>query len=327
MQTGTQTVLVTGACGYIGAAVVFELLENGFSVLALDSLLHGGESLLSFWNHPRFRFQAGDVRETEAIRPLIERCDAVVHLAAIVGDPACKRNPDLAWSTNFTASQDLIRLCQESKRPRRFVFGSTCSNYGRMEGDGYVSETSALNPVSLYAKSKTQIEQLLLADRTEHLAPVILRFATAYGLSPRMRFDLTVNEFVLSALDRHRLQVYGENFWRPYCHVADLARACRLVLEAPPEKCRHEVFGVGATSENYTKRMIAGFLLRHFEDLEVEYVDVAEDPRDYRVDFGKIKQVLGFESQWKLEDGILEIRDALRWGIIQHPREARYRNS
>ena len=183
--------------------------------------------------------------------------DAVVHLAAIVGDPACSRQPDLARAVNLQGS---LALIEESQRAgvSRFLFASTCSNYGKMkDANKYVDEETELSPVSLYAETKVAVEKALLQSaRDGRWCPTPLRFATIFGVSPRMRFDLTVNEFTMEMLTKKHLKVFGEQFWRPYVHVRDAARAIQLVLSSPTEQVAGGVFNVGATDQNFQKQQL-----------------------------------------------------------------------
>jgi len=320
-------VLVTGAAGYIGSVLVRQLLENDYSVRGFDILRFGGESLIGVYNHPNFEFVKGDIRNEQALQSAIENVDAVVHLAAIVGDPACAKEPDLAKETNYSASRKLIDLCNNSKNVKRFVFASTCSNYGKMDGDSFVKEESPLNPVSLYAKLKVKFETYLLdSDTHDDFIPTSLRFSTVYGLSPRPRFDLTVNEFVREITLGRELEIFGEQFWRPYCHVEDLARACITVLESDSELVDHQVFGVGDTGENYQKKTIAEEILNVIPDAKINYVAKDEDPRDYRVDFSKITDTLGYSITKTVPDGIREIHRIISDGVISDPDSKMYRN-
>lgn len=320
-------ILVTGAAGYIGSVLVRRLLDAGYKVTGLDVLRFGGESLLGVVGNDRFTLEIGDVRDDEALTHCLKGIDAVIHLAAIVGDPACAREPELSEQINWEATRQLIDLCASSGIVKRFCFASTCSNYGKMEGDSYVDESSPLRPVSLYARQKVRVEEYLLGEcNTNGMIPISLRFATAYGLSPRPRFDLTVNEFTRDVVKGKTLEIFGEQFWRPYCHIQDLSKACQMVLEADPVLVSGEVFGVGSTAENYQKSMLADLLRKLKPDAEVRFVHRDEDPRDYRVDFTKIKERLGFEVDRTVPDGIAEIASAIRSGLISDPYAAKYRN-
>ena len=320
-------VLVTGAAGYIGSVLVRRLLEKGYSVRGIDNLSFGGESLIGVYNHPNFEFQKADVRRTEDRSAMLDNIDSVVHLAAIVGDPACAKQPELAQETNWLASEALFDLCTKSNHVKRFVFASTCSNYGKMAGTGYVTEQSPLSPVSLYAELKVKFEQhILLSEIREDFVPVALRFSTVYGLSPRMRFDLTVNEFTREVALGKELQIFGEQFWRPYCHVEDLALSCILALESAPQKVRRNVFGVGDTAENYQKAMLGKEILKIAPEAQIRYVSRTEDPRDYRVDFSKITNELGFSITRRVPDGIREIYKILKDGVISDPYSKCYQN-
>jgi nucleoside-diphosphate-sugar epimerase len=318
-------ILVTGGAGYVGATLAPTLLAKGHRVRVLDSLLHGGGSLLGVWAHPNFEFRHGDVRDAETVRAALDGADAVVHLAAIVGDPACAREPDVARSVNLDAS---LALLEESERAgvSRFVFASTCSNYGKMDGaDPYVDERSELRPVSLYAETKVAIERAMLASPGGS-CKTLLRFATVFGVSPRMRFDLTVNEFTLDLLTKRHLVVFGEQFWRPYIHVRDVARAIDLVLSAPEDQVRGEVFNVGSTAENYQKQQLVELMRPYAPDAKVEFVRREEDPRDYKVDFAKIRERIGFEISQTVPDGIDEVARLVRSGIIADYDSPAYRN-
>ena len=320
-------ILVTGGAGYIGSTLVPILLSSGHYVRVLDNLSHGGKSLLGVWPDLKFDFYEGDIRNEEHIRSALQDMDAVIHLAAIVGDPACARQPEIARATNLDASIQLFNLSEELG-VKKFIFASTCSNYGKMKnGDEYVDETSELSPVSLYAETKVAVENYILDPvHSGSLSPTVLRFATAYGVSPRMRFDLTVNEFTMEILTKRKLVIFGEQFWRPYVHIRDIARAILCILESPVEKVRHEVFNVGSTTQNFQKQQLADMLKSHIPDAVIEYVHKDEDPRDYRVSFEKIKQNIGFKTEHTVGNGIQEVIRLVESGIIQDFRNPEYRN-
>ncbi len=322
-----KTVLVTGAAGYIGSVLVNQLLKKSYKVIGFDILNFGGESLLSVYNHPNFEFIKGDIRVKDEIEPLLNKVDAVVHLAAIVGDPACAKDPEITEETNWLATKMIFDLCNEKENVKRFVFASTCSNYGKMEGDGFLNEESPLNPVSLYAKLKVRVEEYISKTPTRNdFTTTALRFSTVYGISPRIRFDLTVNEFVRDLTSGKELVIFGEQFWRPYCHVEDLARGCIIVLETEPEKVNKNVFGVGDTSENYSKKMLAEIMIKVIPDAVIKYVHKDEDPRDYRVDFTKIKKELNFNITQNVPDSIYRINKLLKTGLLLNPYDKKYQN-
>ena len=252
--------------------------------------------------------------------------DSVVHLAAIVGDPACSKFSEEAKETNWDASVNLFKE-SEIAGVERFIFASTCSNYGKMkDSNSYVKEGSELNPVSLYAELKVKFENYLLhKQKDSKVCSTALRFSTVYGFSPRIRFDLTVNEFTRNMVLENFQEIWGEQFWRPYAHVDDLCRATVLVLESQKEKVKSQVFGVGDTNENYQKGMIIREINK-LVDGEIKYVAKNEDPRDYRVDFSKIKNELGFSISKTVPDGIKEIKKILESKIIDNPFSSKFKN-
>mgnify|MGYP002138501654 FL=1 len=320
-------VLVTGGAGYIGSVLVRQLLAKDYQVRAFDNLKFGGDALYEVMLNPNFEFMLGDVRNAGEVDKALEGIDAIAHLAAIVGDPACKKYSDEAKETNWTASVALFEAAEKAGI-RRFVFASTCSNYGKMpDPDSFVTETSPLNPVSLYAELKVKFEKFLLEERKDsNMCSTSLRFSTVYGFSPRIRFDLTVNEFTRNAAIHGEQEIWGAQFWRPYCHVEDLARAVVLVLESPDEKVRANVFNVGSTEENYNKGMIIEEVCKVVPDVKVHYVESTEDPRDYRVNFEKIKNELGYTITKKVPDGVKEIYTLLKTGVVTDSFSQKFRN-
>lgn len=330
-QPRKNTIIVTGGAGYVGSILVRRLLENDYDVICIDKLSFGGVSLVDIWDHPGFAFEKVDLTDHGEVDRIIDEnpdVHGIVHLAAIVGDPACKLEPELAKKTNLDASIHLVNKAIDANI-ERFVFASTCSNYGKMaEAGGFVDETSPLSPLSLYAELKVEVEKYILngIEQTDRFCPTCLRFSTVYGMSPRMRFDLTVNEFTKEVALGKELVIFGEQFWRPYCYVGDFSRAILTVLNAPAEKVAYDVFNVGTTEENYTKKMIADELVGLIPDARISYVHRDEDPRDYRVNFDKIRNVLGFHLSKTVPEGMREILDGVRLGIIDDPDEQRYYN-
>lgn len=321
-------ILVTGCAGYIGSVVTGELLTGGHDVIGIDNLLHGASGLMANLGRDRFRFRRIDVRDTGQLEAALAGCDAVTHLAAIVGDPACAREPQLAVSTNRDAS---LALFESSRKQgvERFVFASTCSNYGRMsDPTQFVTEETELRPVSLYAETKVEVEKTLLAQPSQSLpVSTVLRFATIFGISPRMRFDLTVNEFTRDLAATRELMIFGEQFWRPYVHVRDAARAIKTVLETEPARVRGQVFNVGDATQNFQKGTLVELIAAQIGgELQVKKVQKNEDPRDYRVSFDKIRRELDFQITRTVEDGIREILEALEQGLFSDVDNSSYRN-
>jgi nucleoside-diphosphate-sugar epimerase len=319
-------ILLTGGAGYLGSVLSLQLTKAGHEVRVLDALMYGGESLLPLAGQKGFEFVRGDLRDPKAVRSALKGADSVVHLASIVGDPACSKDPDLARSVNLDSSLALIEEAQRAK-VTRFVFASTCSNYGKMADTSVLAtEESELRPVSLYAETKVGVEKQLLALPAEPMAATVLRLSTLYGLSPRMRFDLTVNEFVMEMILHRKLVVYGEQFWRPYVHVRDAARAVGMILEARTELVAGHVFNVGDTRENYRKADLLELILERVPDAHVQSVPKAEDPRDYRVSFERIRTKLDYSITRRVKDGIAEIASALESGLIDDPKSPAHYN-
>jgi len=321
-----MTTLVTGGSGYIGALLVKELGDSGQQVRVLDSLLHGQEDIAAEQERAGMQVVRGDVRDGAARERALSGADAVVHLAAIVGDPACARDPALSDEVNVQATASLVADARAAG-VERFVFASTCSNYGRMaDPTEPITEDGELRPVSLYAEQKVGMEKLILGGAGDGFKPTCLRFATVYGVGRRMRFDLTVNEFTRELWADRELEVFGEQFWRPYIHVRDAGRAVRTVLQAPAEKVAGRVFNAGRSGENYRKLDIVQEIGKQIDRGRVSYVHRDEDPRDYKVSFDKIRAELGFETLMTVPDGIAEIIAGLDAGTFGDPFDPRYKN-
>jgi nucleoside-diphosphate-sugar epimerase len=321
-----ETVLVTGGAGYIGAPLCEELLGSGRAVRALDVLLHGQTQIAEQLERSGVALVRGDIRDGDARAQALRGVDSVIHLAAIVGDPACARDPEAADAVNVQGSAALIADAQAAG-VKRILFASTCSNYGRMADPTVpIDEQGELAPVSLYAEQKVGIERMLLDADLGELRPTCLRLATIYGVAPRMRFDLTVNEFTRDLWADRELEVFGEQFWRPYVHVRDAGRAMRTVLDTPVERVAGEVFNVGRSGENYRKLDLVEVIGKQIDSGKVSFVRRDEDPRDYKVSFDKIRSELGFETLMTVPDGVAEIIDALSAGKFEDPFDRSYRN-
>ena len=253
-----KNIIVTGGAGYIGSVVCKDLINSSFKVTCVDNLSFGKQSIKNLLNNDNFELIEADINSKSDVDLILgsKKFFGLIHLAAIVGDPACKLYKKLALETNWEASK-YIYDCSKKNQVEKFIFASTCSNYGKMDKEtNMLDENGVLAPVSLYAELKVKFEKYILEDnnKNENFVPTLLRFATVYGLSPRMRFDLTINQFSKELALEKELLVYGENFWRPYCHVSDFSRAFITILKAKKELVNYEVFNVGDTSENYTKK-------------------------------------------------------------------------
>ena len=326
-------ILVTGGAGYIGSLLTSELLRQNYRVTLLDSLLFGGESILPFMGHPNFHFIKSDVTENRAIKDAVKRDwqkpDAVIHLAGIVGFPACQAvGKQVAWKYNVEATKMVFEQSADVG-VERFVFASTYSNYGYSEDGKPVTEETPLHPQSLYAETKIAAEEYLLSQKDATCAPLLFRFATLYGLSPRTRFDLIVNQFVLEAFTKRQLIIYQRGYSRSFVHIRDVVRGVIMGLEAEQSKVRGQVFNLGAESGNYSKNDIVKFVLKRMPETIVEYKDLTfgGDMRDVTVSFEKIRRVLGFETTLNIDDGVREVLFALKSGLIKNPTEDRYRNA
>jgi nucleoside-diphosphate-sugar epimerase len=326
-------ILITGAAGYIGSLLVSELLRADYQVTAVDSLLFGGESLVPFLYHPNFHFVKADVTEPRAVKDSLKadwrKPDAIVHLAAIVGFPACQAvGKQVAWRYNVEATKMVFGQAADMG-VERFVFASTYSNYGLSPEGRPVTEDSPLNPQSLYAETKIASEEFLLGQKDASCTPLLFRFATLYGLSPRPRFDLIVNQFVLEAFTKRELIIYQRGYSRSFVHIRDVVRGIIMGLGAERSKICGEVFNLGTDDGNYSKDDIVQLVLKRMPETVVEYKDLTfgGDMRDITVSFAKIKKVLGFDTMLDVDDGIRELLFALKTGIIRNPTDEKYRNA
>ena len=324
-MSGERPILVTGGAGYIGAVLVPMLLERGCRVRVLDRFLHGGHGLEALRDEGDLEVLIRDLRDPRVHDEALEGVDTVVHLAAIVGDKACAQNEEVAVQTNWTSTVSFARRAAQMG-VRRFVFASTCSVYG--EGrDEILTEESPVKPLSLYAETRYHAEEgLLELVGAGGFEPVLLRFGTVYGLSPRMRFDLVVNLLTMHAVARGKIRIFGGKQWRPFVHVRDIARALDMgMTEAPP--VGSPILNVGDNLENYQLLDLKDEIAARIPGVEIEVVPEASDPRTYRVSFDKIERLWGFRATRRVGDGIDEIARALRAGSLPEPESRRYVNA
>lgn len=316
--------MIVGGAGYIGPVVTERLLAAGCRVTCLDLFLYENQGcVVPFLGDPNYRFVYGDMGDTAALDDALQGVTDVVLLAGLVGDPITKKYPEASRAINDLGMAACIdRL--DGRGLKSVVFVSTCSNYGLIGSDELADEAFPLRPLSAYAKSKVAAEEHLLRGRGKvDYTPTVLRFATAFGLAPRMRFDLTVNEFTREmALDRELL-VFDADTWRPYCHVRDFARLIQVVLEAPVEKVAFTVFNAGGEVNNMTKRSIVTTVLRLLPHAKVKYQEHGSDPRNYRVSFKKVRESLGFEPEFPVEAGVSELLAAIQQRVFERADEMR----
>jgi nucleoside-diphosphate-sugar epimerase len=300
-----ERVLVTGGAGYVGAILCEQLLDAGFSVTVLDRLLYGQQSLFHLCADPEFDFHWGDVRDEEALRPLVAAADVIIPLAAVVGAPACDRDPWLARSVNLDAVSLLNRL---RGRQQLVIFPNTNSGYGAQTGDVFCTEETPLEPISLYGRTKVEAELELLAK--PHA--VSLRLATVFGTSPRMRLDLLVNHFVYAAVTEGYLMLFEKDFQRNFVHIRDVAD-CFLHAIRHRDAMTGRAFNVGLRDANLSKAALAAVVQKHVPGLVVEYSELASDPdkRNYIVSTERLRQA-GFVARRSLEAGIVELKKAFR---------------
>ena len=318
-------VLVIGGAGYIGSALLPDLLDRGHHVRVLDLLLFGESPIKNVVAHPRLELVHGDFRHVESVVEAMRDIDSVVHLGAIVGDPACNIDEDLTIDVNLSATRVLAQLARTA-HVDRFLFASTCSVYGAC--DEVLDERSEVKPVALYGHTKLAAENVLLemAEADKGCLPTILRFATIYGLSGRTRFDLVVNLMTAQAKLDNEITVFGGEQWRPFVHVKDAARAIGLILDAPGNLVGNQIFNVGSDEQNHTILEIAQMVHEQVVGSELTVSSEDIDARNYRVSFAKIEQMLGFEPEWTVPQGIQQVIEAIASGEVSDYRDPQYSN-
>lgn len=316
-------VLVTGGNGYLGSVLVEELNVRGYRTLVFDNCL----TSLDFPSSPNDNnvlYIRGDVCDPDDLVSVLKGVDVVVHLASIVGDPACNAAPQLAWDINYLGTIHLANMCRKVG-VRRFVFASTCSNYGLQVRED-MDEMAPMNPQSIYAQTKIHSEHYLLSIRDEIFSPCILRFATLYGLSSRMRFDLAVNIMTAKAALENEVTVYGGDQWRPFLHVRDAARAILYALEPTSSSTSPEIYNCGSEMENYPLKELGQLIVQEVPSARLYVVPEKVDKRSYRINFGRIQRDLNFRCKYQVIDGIREILAAVRAGLYHDYTLPKYSN-
>ena len=315
-------ILIIGGAGYIGSMLCRKLLEDGERVRVLDSLVYGDFAIKDLMDHPRFEFMRGDCRHIQSVVGAIQGVKAIANLAAIVGAPACEQDKQSALEINYASTRMLIEVAK-GHHIDRFVFASSCSVYGAT--DELMDENSAVLPISLYGETKIESERALLAAAGDDFHPVILRLATVFGHGYRPRFDLLVNLLSARAAQEGMITVYNQQQWRPFIHVWDVARGFAAALTAPLEKVSGQVFNLGDNKMNFTLAEVVDEVSHAFPNTRVERV-VNTDRRTYRVDFSKIRKVLGYQCTISLREGVAELKQSLLDGTIADYNDLRYNN-
>lgn len=311
-----KNILLIGGAGYVGTVITSHFLKLGYKVKALDNFVYKNqESIQSYLGDENYEFIAGDLGDENSLKNASKGIDNVVILAGLVGDPITKKYPDESYKINEVGVQTCIDFF-DNENIKKMILISTCSNYGLIKENELADENFELNPLSLYAKAKVAAELHLMSKKGNvGYTGTVLRFATAFGLSPRMRFDLSVSEFVRDLYFGEELLVFDEHTWRPYCHVRDFARLIEKVINADNEKVNFEVFNAGGEVNNFTKKMIVDTIKEYLPEAKIKYGENGSDPRNYKVSFKKAKEILGFEPKFTVKDGIEELIKAFELGV------------
>jgi nucleoside-diphosphate-sugar epimerase len=293
-------ILITGGAGYLGSVITKKMLDAGHEVTVLDNLSFKQLSPLQFTSNPKYTFIYGDVRNERLLEHLVGINDVIIPLAAIVGFPACKADPKLAWEVNFNQIETILKSITDS---HMILYPNTNSGYGIGEGQTECNESSPLNPISVYGESKCAAEKLLL----ENSSAICFRLATVFGTSTRMRTDLLVNEFVYKAMTDKYITVFEKNFKRNFIHIQDVANVFLFSMDRY-ETMKHQVYNVGLSNANLSKQELLEKIQEYIPDFAISYSDFYEDPdkRDYIVSNSKIEGI-GWRPEYSLDDGIKEL--------------------
>lgn len=311
-----KNILLIGGAGYVGSVITSEFLKKGYKVTVLDNFVYDNQfTTTPYFGDPNYKLFKGDLGDSKVLDECSKNINQVFLLGGLVGDPITKNYP---VESAYINENQILKCIDyfDNKDIEKLVFISTCSNYGLIGETELADEKFDLNPLSLYAKAKVNAEKYLLSKKGKtKYSGVVLRFATAFGLSPRMRFDLTVSEFTRDLFFKEELIVFDEHTWRPYCHVRDFARLLEIVFNSDNNKVHFEVFNAGGDKNNFTKKMILDCITKNLDDCKIVFNQNDSDPRNYRVSFKKVKEELGFEPIFSVEQGVEELIKALNIGL------------
>lgn len=322
---GVRKILIVGGAGYLGSVLTRLLLAEKMQIRVLDNLSYGDHGIRSLRKRKNFHFLEGDCGNISHLIQAMKGMDAVIHLAAIVGDPACALNPEETLKTNYLSTK-LIAESAKFNQINKFLFISSCSVYGASKNKEPLTESSSLNPVSLYAKTKIHSEEAVLSMADGNFSPTIFRFATLYGVSPRMRFDLVVNALTAQAYNEKRISIFGGSQYRPFLEVSDAARACFLWVKSPLARVGKEIFNIGSDEQNHRIAEVGSFIKQIIPETSIEVKKKKEDKRDYYVSFRKARDTIGFIPQNTLLKSIAEIRKLFDNEIIKDYTHPKYNN-
>jgi nucleoside-diphosphate-sugar epimerase len=318
-------ILVIGGGGYLGAVLVERLCKEGYFIRIVDSFIYGKKAVEKYYGNTNIEIIEGDIRNIETVNSSMIDIDCVIHLAAVVGDPASKVRPEQTVETNYLAAQ-MIAAASRLNGIHKFIYASTCSVYG--VGKDILDEEASLNPISLYARTKISSEESIinLADHT--FKPVIMRMSTLYGYSARMRFDLVVNTMTMSAFTENRINVFGGNQWRPLLSLSDAAEAYLKVINSSTGP---RIYNVGSEKQNYRITEVAELVKQGIKevsgkDIPINIEGESIDVRDYRVSFRRIQDELGFNVEYTIPMAAKEIWQKLESKEIKDPKQKVYYN-
>ena len=309
-----KKILVTGGAGYVGLELIENLLSKNFQVICYDNFLYKNILTIKKFKNKNFQYIKSDIRDLKTLSKILPQINTVIHLAAIVGDLPCKVIPDLSYEINFLSTINLAKLCKKYS-VEKFIFASTCSNYGIVNPDIPAKEDSELNPISLYAETKIDSELKLEKIANKNMQIICLRFGTAFGASHRTRFDLLLNSLLFEAMEYKSILVHSLDTWRPYIHVSDMANIIHALLKKTLED-NFTIFNAGFTSLNYKKREIVQKIKRCLPNLTVKVASDQTDFRNYRVDFSKIEETLKLKPEKDVEKGIIEFIKKYKSGKV-----------
>jgi nucleoside-diphosphate-sugar epimerase len=312
-----KTILLAGGAGYIGTVLTNFFLKKNFKVICVDSLIYSQKNCIKdFLNNKNYKFIESSIVN---INPdILKEVKNIIILAGLVGDPITKKYPQDSEKINLHEIKMFIDICNK-KNLDKLIFVSTCSNYGIIPENVLADENYKLGPVSSYAKHKVEVEKYIMSlNGKVDYSPTILRFATAFGMSPRMRFDLTVNQFTRDLFNNKQLEIYDAETWRPYCHVNDFARLINIVIENPKEKTHFQIYNAGSDVNNFTKKKIVEEIIRIIPNSKFVFLKNDVDKRNYKVDFSKVKKELNFNTKYSVEFGVKEIIQSIKSGLFKN---------